>query len=89
MASLSFASYVSQGYGEGILTRLHTGGRGKVYPSPSQSYLTTDGQLASLPWYQATIWEQWSIFCHFHGKYFQTFADLFLWGALSEERTGL
>jgi hypothetical protein len=28
----------------------------------SQSYLTTDGQLASLSWYQATIWDLQRIF---------------------------
>jgi hypothetical protein len=41
LGSLFVASYDSQGYGGGIITRLHTA-------SQSQSYIMTDGQLASL-----------------------------------------
>jgi hypothetical protein len=44
--------------------------------SESQSNFTTDGQSASLSWCQEPIWDF-------------TVAGLFMWGALSEERTGL
>jgi hypothetical protein len=53
-------------------------------PSPSQSYITTDVQSASLSWNRAPIWGLWPDF-----YYCQTVADLFVWGALSDERTGL
>jgi hypothetical protein len=44
----------------------------------------TNGQSASLSWYKAPIWglRPDLYFC-------QTFADLLVWGALSDERTGL
>jgi hypothetical protein len=48
------------------------------------SYITTDGQSASLSCYQAPIWGLWPDF-----YYCQTIAGFFIWGALSEERTGL
>jgi hypothetical protein len=48
---LSVASYDSQDYGGGILSRLRTGSKNLQ----SQNYLTTDGQAASLSWCQATI----------------------------------
>jgi hypothetical protein len=41
----------------------------------SSSYLTTDGQSASLIWYQATIWDPRPIFLSLRGNYFQTFTD--------------
>jgi hypothetical protein len=50
----------------------------------SQSYITTDGQSASLSWYQAPIWGLWPDFYYFH-----TITGLSIWGALSDERTGL
>jgi hypothetical protein len=48
------------------------------------SYITTDGQSASLSWCQAPIWGLRPDF-----YYCQTIAVLFMWGALSDERTGL
>jgi hypothetical protein len=47
--------------------------------SESDSYVTTDGQSASLSWHKAPIWGFRPDFC-----YCQTVA-----GALSDERTGL
>jgi hypothetical protein len=52
--------------------------------SQSQSYITTDGQSASLYWYQAPIWGLWPDF-----YYCQTIAGLLIWGALSDKKTGL
>jgi hypothetical protein len=49
-----------------------------------QSYVTTDDQSASLSWCQAPICDSGPNF------YFcQTVAGLLMWGALSDERTGL
>jgi hypothetical protein len=51
--------------------------------SQSQSYVTTDGQSASLSWCQAPIWDlKPDFFC-------LTVAGLLMWGALSDERTVL
>jgi hypothetical protein len=52
--------------------------------SESESYVTTDGQPASLSWNKAHIWGLRPDLC-----YCQTVAGLFMWGALSDERTGL
>jgi hypothetical protein len=52
--------------------------------SQNQSYVTTDGQSASLSWNKAPIWGVNPDFC-----YYQTVAGLLMWGALSDERTGL
>jgi hypothetical protein len=52
--------------------------------SQSQSYVTTDGQSASLSWNKAPIWGLQPDF-----YYCQTIAGLLMWGALSNERTGL
>jgi hypothetical protein len=52
--------------------------------SQSQSYVTTDGQSASLSWNKAPIWGLRPDL-----YYCQTVAGLLLWGALSHERTGL
>jgi hypothetical protein len=50
----------------------------------SQSYVTTDGQLASLSWNKAPIWGlRPDLF------YCQTVVDVLMWGALSDERAGL
>jgi hypothetical protein len=46
--------------------------------------VTTDGQSASLSWNKAPIWGLRPDF-----YYCQTFAGLLMWGALSDERTGL
>jgi hypothetical protein len=50
----------------------------------SESYVTTDGQSASLSWNKALIWGLLPdlYFC-------QTVAGLLLWGVLSDERAGL
>jgi hypothetical protein len=50
----------------------------------SESYVTTDGQPASLSWNKAPIWGLRPDF-----YYCQTVAGLLMWGALSDERTGL
>jgi hypothetical protein len=52
--------------------------------SESESYITTDGQSASLSWNKAPIWGLRPDF-----YYCQTVAGLLMWGALSDERTGL
>jgi hypothetical protein len=52
--------------------------------SESESYVTTDGQSASLSWYKAPIRGLRPDFC-----YWQTVAGLLMWGALSDERTCL
>jgi hypothetical protein len=49
-----------------------------------ESYVTTDGQSASLSWNKAPIW---GLRPHFY--YCQTVAGLLMWGALSDERAGL
>jgi hypothetical protein len=52
--------------------------------SQNKSYVTTDGQSASLSWNKAPIWGlRLDLF------YCQTIAGLLMWGALSDERTGL
>jgi hypothetical protein len=54
------------------------------YITESQSYVTTDGQSASLSWNKAPIWGlRPDIY------YCQIVAGLLIWGALSDERTGL
>jgi hypothetical protein len=50
----------------------------------SEAYVTTDGRSASLSWNKASIWGLWPDF-----YYCQTVAVLLMWGALSEEKTGL
>jgi hypothetical protein len=49
-----------------------------------ESYITTDGQSASLSWIKAPIWglQPDFYFC-------QTVVSLLMWGALSDEMTGL
>jgi hypothetical protein len=55
-----------------------------MYIGQSQSYVTTEGHLASLSWCQAPIWDLRPdfFFC-------LTVAGLLMWGALSDERRGL
>jgi hypothetical protein len=50
----------------------------------SQIYVTTDDQSASLSWNKAPMWRLRPdlYYCH-------TFTGLLMWGALSDERTGL
>jgi hypothetical protein len=50
----------------------------------SESYVTTDGQSASLSWNKATVWGLRPDF-----YYCQPVAGLMMWGALSDEKTGL
>jgi hypothetical protein len=52
--------------------------------SESESYVTTDSQSASLFWNKAPIWGLRPDF-----YYHRTVAGLLMWGALSDERTGL
>jgi hypothetical protein len=52
--------------------------------SQSQSYVTTDGQSASLSWNKAPIWGLWPDFYSC-----QTVAGFLMWGTLSHERAGL
>jgi hypothetical protein len=55
--------------------------------SESESYVTTDGQSASLSWYKAPIRGLRPDFFPFGIRVTVTF--LIPWGALSDERTGL
>jgi hypothetical protein len=82
--SLFVSSYDSRGHDGGIWPRLHPGGSLIAFSSQSQSYVTTDGHSASLSWNKAPIWVLRPDLC-----YCQTFAGLFVWGALSDERTDL
>jgi hypothetical protein len=52
-------------------------------PSQSQSHIATDGQSVSKSWYRAPSWACDQIF------FFWQLRLCFLWGALSDERTGL
>jgi hypothetical protein len=53
-----------------------------ISQSQSQSYVTTDGQSASLSWNEAPVWGLRPDL-----YYCQTVACLLMWGALSDERT--
>jgi hypothetical protein len=65
-----------------VLKRTH---RKHPLPSnPTQSYVTTDGQSASLSWNKAPIWDLRPAL-----YYCLTVAGFLMWGALSDERTGL
>jgi hypothetical protein len=52
--------------------------------SESESYITIDGQSASLSWNKAPIWGLRPDL-----SYCQTVAGLLMWDALSDEMTGL
>jgi hypothetical protein len=52
------------------------------------SYITTDGQSASLSWCQAPLSDPGPIFPPFM-NYFWTVTDLMMWGALSDEESDL
>jgi hypothetical protein len=52
--------------------------------SESESYVTTDGQSASLSWIKAP---NWALRPNLY--YWLKIAGLLMWGALSDERTGL
>jgi hypothetical protein len=81
---LFIASYDSQGYGGGIRPHLHTGILILSANSQVESYVTTDGQLASLSWRKAPVCGLRPDF-----DYCRTVAGLLMWSALSDERTGL
>jgi hypothetical protein len=49
-----------------------------------ESYITTDGQLASVSWHKAPIWGSWPDL-----YYCNTDAGLLMWGSLSNERARL
>jgi hypothetical protein len=55
-----------------------------TYWLESESYITTDGQSASPSWNKAYVWGLRPDF-----YYCQPVADLLMWGALTDERTGL
>jgi hypothetical protein len=55
-----------------------------VSVSESESYVTTDSQSASPSWNKAPVWGLRPDF-----YYHRTVAGLLMWGALSDERTGL
>jgi hypothetical protein len=55
--------------------------------SESESYVTTDGQSASLSWYKTPIWAYDQIFIAIRNT--SDSCSLLIWGALSDERTGL
>jgi hypothetical protein len=58
--------------------------KGSLSQSQSQTYVKTDDQSASLSWNKAPIW---GLRPDFH--YLQTIGGLLIWGALSDDRTGL
>jgi hypothetical protein len=55
-----------------------------MHESESESYVTTDGQSASLSWNKAPIWG-----LRPDPSYCQTVAGLLMWDTVSDERTGL
>jgi hypothetical protein len=63
---------------------LSTRGQRSVLKTESESYVTPNGQSASLSWNKAPIWGLRPDF-----YYSRTVAGLLMWGALSDERTGL
>jgi hypothetical protein len=67
-----------------IFTDSHAELNWTEFQSHSQSYVTTDGQPSSLSWCQAPIWglRPDLVYC-------LTVAGFLIWGALSDERTGL
>jgi hypothetical protein len=56
----------------------------RVESSRVESYVTTDGHLAILSWNKTPIWGLRPYF-----YYCQTVAGLLMWGASSDERSGL
>jgi hypothetical protein len=56
----------------------------RSFLAESESYVTTDGQSASLSWNKAPIWD---LRPDFYNR--RKVAGLLMWGALSDERTGL
>jgi hypothetical protein len=80
LGTLFVALYDSQGY-DGCIRPAST----LINPSLNlEPYITTDGQSANLAWNKAPICGLRPDFC-----YCQTVASLLMWGALSDERTGL
>jgi hypothetical protein len=56
----------------------------ETYTSESGSYITSDGQSASLSWNKAPTWGLWPDL-----YYCQTVTGLLMWATFSEERAGL
>jgi hypothetical protein len=67
-----------------LLRRAGSRWRYSTPPPESESYVTTDGQSASLSWNKAPIWGLRPDL-----QYCQRVAGFLLWGVLSDERTGL
>jgi hypothetical protein len=75
----------SSALGSAWLSLLSAGSSsGNLLLSESESYITTDGQSASLSWNKAPIWGLRPDL-----YYCLTVAGLLMWGVLSDERTGL
>jgi hypothetical protein len=95
LGSLFVASYDSQGYGGGILTRLHTGltsfqkSKSKSLTSgkAEQSYVTTDGQSVNMFW--CRVHSGLVTRHYFPSEGFCRKMSLSLWGDLSNEKLGL
>jgi hypothetical protein len=79
LGSLSVASYYSQGYCEGILSRLHTGIGKKSKSKSCYDRRSVSQNVLVL----SSLWDLWPdiIFC-------LKFAVLSLWDALCDERSG-
>jgi hypothetical protein len=58
----------------------------RLFSYQSQSHLTTDGQSASLSWYQVFIWDPRSIFLTLARKLSAYILSSLTWGALSDQR---
>jgi hypothetical protein len=56
----------------------------RMLQSESESYVTTDGESASLSWNKASVWVLRPDL-----YYYQSVASLLMWEALSDQRTGL
>jgi hypothetical protein len=67
--------------------RQRGGSKQKVKLKSSHNYFTTDGQSASLSWFQAPIWGLRQMFVL--SNYLQTVERSLMWGTLSDERLGL
>jgi hypothetical protein len=80
LGSLFVVSYDSRSYGGYIRTHLRKG----IISTKSKTYVTTDGQSASLFWCQSSICGPWPDL-----YYCQTSVGLLMWGAHSDERTDL
>jgi hypothetical protein len=90
--TLQFTVHSSLGHSLSLLLLLELFVVAKWHREPvstvtCQSYLTTDGQSASLSWYQPTIWDPRPIFLSFPRKLSKDF--FLVWDALSDEKVSL